>query len=583
MSFDAELAKDHYQINIVIKIKDHYFSRFPIDSGLTIDAKYQCVGKCSINPAIVDIRSVRTTLSSLSFTLVDLDGAVSSLLSTEENSLMGDDVIMYQGFITGSFDWSDYQIISQGVINKINKKENIYNFKAKELMTKLNDDFYDHFDSLIVELTQGETTNIQLYDVGGFADSGKVEIDGEFINYTGRDLVNNYLTGLTRSDLNSTAKAHSIDTNVYRVDELEDNPFDILLKTMISPSGGGVYSVLDQGLNISQNEIDIAQIESIRDASFSGDQYRFYMHDVGNALKFYEREIMEATNCRFVNRDGLISIAELDQVIPGEIVPEINEQTIVGFPNWSKDSDRIINEIIINYNFNEGLNQYTRTDTYLDQNSIDTYNKKNRLNFSFKGIQSDLSGFAIVKSRAEKLLERLATPQTRIKIKTHFKNSNFNIGDKVNLIHRYLPSSSGLGIDDQIEILSRGIDLNSALVNFDLQYTSSFNLRFALIAPSPLIVSVTSQSIFEVPDGSAYRESYKISIDEEVKTIIDVTGNIITVDSDFITILDETKRVKFPPYDTPWSNTQKNKYIAISFNDNQNFPSDDSSPYLISF
>ena len=154
------------------------------------------------------------------------------------------------------------------------------------------------------------------------------------------------------------------------------------------------------------------------------------------------------------------------------------------------------------------------------------------------------------------------------------------MGDKVNFIHRYLPDQGGsLGISDDLEIISRGYDLNTGTINFKFAYTSFSGLRLGLIAPSPLIVSVTDQSIFEIPDGTCYDIDYVIIINGETRTIIDVTANIITVDLDFTAIMAGDK-VTFEDYNNA-SEGQHAKYAFVGVTGGDF--ADGSGPYLISF
>ena len=581
MTWETELSNSQFQLNIVITMDGINYARFQVDSGLVIDSENLIVGSTSLPASTVDLRNVRTTLASNTFTLLDVDGLISSRIGASASTLLNVPVIIRAGFITGSYDFADYEILSSATITAIKKGQNQYTFTAKETTSALNVDIYDDFNTLAAALAEGETTEMLLDDVSVFADSGTVNIGSEFITYTGRDVGLNKLTSLTRGDLASTAAAHNDGAKVFRVDTISDNPINLLLQLMISPGGGGTYDVLTDGAGINQTTIDVAAIEAIRDSTFPSDTYRFQMVDVNDALAFLETELLQATNTRFITVNGKISLALLDQATIGEVLPEINEDSITGFPSWNTGSDKIVNRIIMNYNFSAGTNSFTRTDTFNDTDSQSIFDKTNTITFSFKGIEAALNGAAIVANRANRLLGRLASAQTSISCKTLFTNANYQVGDKIRFIHRYLPDLGGaLGIDDDLEVISRGYDLNSGTIAFKLSYTSASGLRLGLIAPSPLIVSVASQSIFDVPDGSAYEIDYIIDIDGELRTIVDVTGNTLTVDIPFVTVLDNTKRVNFPDYDAS-SEGQHAKYAYV--NPTGFGFADSSGPDLISF
>ena len=110
MSFETESANKQFQLNIVLQIDGVYYSQFQVDSGLTIDSdKLGVVHQARINPFSVDLRSVRTTIQSLSFTLLDKDEIISVAIGNSPTQLVDVEVIMYVGYITGSFDFADYK------------------------------------------------------------------------------------------------------------------------------------------------------------------------------------------------------------------------------------------------------------------------------------------------------------------------------------------------------------------------------------------------------------------------------------------------------------------------------------------
>jgi len=128
--------------------------------------------------------------------------------------------------------------------------------------------------------------------------------------------------------------------------------------------------------------------------------------------------------------------------------------------------------------------------------------------------------------------------------------------------------------------MSRGLDLNSGTIAISLQYTSFISVRIGVIAPSPLIINVISDSEFEVDNyGIGYEIGYNVRINNEERTIINVSGNILTVDSDFSFPLNIGMMVKFVDYNNA-TDEQKQEYIFISPTGG-NFP-DGKKNYLIS-
>ena len=582
MTFEAELLNSEFQVNVIITLAGQDYARYQPDSGLIIPGENLLVGAVKVPASRVDLRNVKTTLSSNTFTLLDKDAIVSLRLGASKSKLLNLEARIRIGFMTGSFDIADYIDISKGKTVSITRVQNEYRFSAKEATSILNQEIYNKFDSLFSNLAQGATSEMILNDVTNFDDSGTVKVDNEIITYSGRDIGLNKLTGLTRGDLSSTDEEHNDGSEVFRVDTITGNPLDLLLQLMISSGGGGIYDVLSDGVGVGESNIDIVGIESIRDANFGSDVYRFYLYDIGDALTFLEEEILLATNCRFTTNNGLISIAILDQTVPGAELPLIDEDTIIGLPRWKVSSNRVVNRITINYNYSTGLGKFTRSAAFDDTDSQDAFNQIKSITYSFKGIEAGLNGANIVNSRANAMLARLSGAQTEISIRTFFKNSLLDVGSKVRFKHRYLLSTSGSStIDDDMEVISRGYDLNKGVITLKLAYTSvsTLGLRIGLIAPSPLIISVTSQSEFEVPNGSHYGIGYEILINGEQRTITNIVGNIITVGVAF-TAISIDDRVKFVDYDL-LSQAQKLRYASTGVI-GDNFL-DGLPPYNISF
>jgi len=596
MAFEDELVNNQFQLNVVVELAGQTYARYQPDSGITIPTENLILGNVNLQPLAVDIRDVKTTLPTNTFEILDINGLITTRMGASDNQLLNEPVIIKVGFITGSFDFADYKIFSSSLTTKMTRRPNAYRFSARENQD-LSPDVFDSGNELIAALPEGEIDEMFLSDVSAFADgpAAFVKIDDEVIQYQIRNVADNKLEDLTRGDENSTEADHDSGAVVNRVDIVQGNPLELLLQIMISTPGNttsNVYDTLPDGLAIDPLVIDVDGIEEIAIDNFGatgggltaisgGDQYRFVLVQTGQALTFFEQEILQATNTRFIQINGQTSIALLDQSVPGAAVGTIDESTIIGTPSWNLGTDKTINRIIVEWAWSEGLERYTRTSVFEDTDSQETFGFIKTLTLRFKGIQAALNGANIVQNRAGRLLLRLASAQTQITARTLFDSADFQIGDELNVIHRYLPDEGGtLGMSDQLEVISRGIDLNTGEVTFGLSYTSFFGLRIGVIAPSPPIDAVIDLSTFEVTDASdCYGEDFCIIINGEQRIIIDVTGDQITVDSDFssLTVGDI---VKFCDYDNQ-SAGQKGRFASICQDEGTGFPSDGSECFQI--
>lgn len=592
MSYSAEVAKQTISVNVVAKIGDEYYARVQPDSGLVIPDEHLILDDPQINGTNLDIREVSTPVGGFTFKLKDEDEFITKVIMLDANNFLEKTVEVFVGFKTGSFDWADYKKVANTRISNITKITNGYSVKSKEVISLLTNPTYNVADKLAINILPVSLT-LDLEDVSGFPTTGLIKINGEFIRYNG--ITNNTLENLTRGVLGTPAAAHSSGSDAYLVTELIDtNPIDMLLQLMLSKDGDlnndPTYDVLPNGLGLTSDEVNIAEFEAVRDSYFNGEQFRLYMYNQNNTLKYIEAELLRATNCRIFSLDGKISISVLDQVdVTGE-VPEINEDTIIGTPTWTLGSNKIVNVIRIKYDYDEATGLYNKSQTFEDQDSIDVFGRKTPLNYSFKGAIEALNGGSIVANRGERLLNRLSTPRGNITVKCEFDASETEIGANILLNHRFLPKQgAGLGIYDQLEVMSRSINLKDAVINLKLEYTSFTGIRVPFIAPSPNIAAVINQRTFEVPDGSCFNVGFALKLwnndtneyyPDTVNLIESIDGNVITMANDFTTILTTEIRIKMADYNSN-STQQRNRYASVG-NDSGLFD-DGTKSYQIIF
>lgn len=584
MSYDTELVKKQFQTNLVLKIGNEWYSNDQVDSdaldligtGSGIPVQHLgLVQNVKVNPVQFEIKTVSSTTQTLSFELLDKDGLISAELGASPTAFLELPVLCYAGFVTGSFDFQDYKLIAETSVRKITKRSNLYAFDSTEITSLLDGNIFDTVSSLDSAITNTSTA-LTLTDASDFPNAGMIRIDDEYIVYTSKS--GNILNGLARGDLSSIADAHDAESPVYLVFQSGDiNPITLLLQIMVSPGGGGTYDVLDDGLGIDQNKIDITTFESIRDTFFPTEQFRFYLHNIGKASDFIQKEILLATNTRIFAKEAKISASILDQVTFSTTTTLVDENSITALPQWTINSDNVVNQVVINYGYSEGEDKFSRQYIATDNDSITTYGASNALVYNFKGIKADLNGAVIAQNRATRLLSRLATPQAQISVATQFDKSNINIGDNVNLVHRYIPQQGGgLGINAQLEVMSRSVDFGLGKAEYKLAYTSYANLRIGLIAPASQIVSITSQSVFNIPssDSSAWDVGYKCVLfntatnsfmPDAVNEIVSIVGDTVTMLNNWTTTLTTDHMIRFADYDQ-CSVEQTSKYAFVGFN-----------------
>ena len=589
MAYEDEAAKAQKTVNIVLKIGSEYFSTYQPDSGLVVPTKNLIVDDPLINGVTADIRRASTPVGSLTFKLKDESEYMTVKIMADENNFLEKEVVCYVGFINGSYDFADYKEMARTYIDSVTKIANGYSILSKEITSLITNPTYNVKNKLGISILLGSTT-LDLQDAIAFPDSGLIKIDNEFIRYASK--TDNTLAGLTRGFIGSPA-AHSLGADAFLVTEIINvNPIDIILRLLLSKNGDLVndptYDVYKNGLGIDPNLINIAKFEEIRDLFLENDLYSLYLYNESDTLKYIEAQILQPTNCRLFADSGKISINILDQINVNSVAREVNEDQIIGVPTWKLVSDKITNVIRLFYDYDEETAKYLTTYELKNEDSIAVFGEKKPLEFRFKGIKSSLSGSVIIEKMAVQLLGRLSTPRGTVSMRGLFDISDLKIGDDIILNHRFLPQQGGaLGIYDQIEIVSKSIDLKNITCSFKLEYTSFAGIRVGFIAPSLKITSITDQKTFEVDSVAAIKEGYlfrlwnnvtKEFLPDAINVIESIIGNTVIMANEFGTTLTTDLMLRFPDYEFSTSD-QRARYAFIG--ENSGFFSDGSKVYQI--
>lgn len=532
------ITSKKYVGNVVVQIGSTYFAIRQPDSGLVISTPYdKCIVSLLLNPSTIDIRRVTTNISSFAFRVIDTQYLMTGLVLGDGAELMGQQVRIFLGRSNTGMDFSEYFELPRTFVQKFDRSDNTYTITTSEQTSRMDRPIYADVSACAVDFLAATTIITMRDDISGFPTSGVLKIEDEFLSYAGVDLVNNRFTGCIRGVLNSIPADHAANTDMVLVETVTDNPISIILKLLISQGGGGVYDVLQRGLGIDETLIDIAQMEALRDDLFAGVLFTLSLYTIDSALTFIENELLFPNGLRLTNSsdNSKVSLAILDKA---EFVEEdnvIDNDTITKFPKWTIDGTIITNSLDIQWDFNEGTNQFQKRNVYNDNDSITAYGPQNPLAFTFHGIKALLGGQAFVDDFASRLLERLSTPTPIVTVNTQIDKSLQQIGDKAYLVSDKVPAADGtLDFDSNLEIVARTINQTTGDVQFDLAYTSFTQIRSGFIAPSDLITSIVSQSQINVVAGRGqqYRVGWYMLLWDEVNQVYcaDSPNKIIAID-----------------------------------------------------
>ena len=586
MSFDTELANSlQLRVNLVIKIEtssgDFYFSKNQVDSGLTIDAdKIKTVSMFSTNPTQIDLRRAKQSVGSSTVKINDRDQVFSNFLGQGLAALINLPITLYVGLNTGSFDWSDYVTVNEYVIESINQSGTNYSMRCKSQTDSIQEQIYDIAGNLDSSIGDVDTSFDAITGEDIFAASGRIRIDNEFMQYTGTSFAGGVttFTGVTRGDESSVAATHSAGSTVIQVEKITDNPINILLKIILSTGNGtnGSFDTLLDGAGVPEAKVDVTAFIDIRDQFFPADDFTLLLYSIPNALKYIETELLQANNLRLTEDNGLLSLAILDQSVPGATLPVVDESVISAQPGptWNITKTQVVNWFQMRYFFVEGEQKYARIRTFQDDDSIALYGLKKGPLLSFKGIQSD----TIASDRGNRYLNRFSTPFAKVTSTNFLKTYSTPVGGKVNFTHPDLPRpGGGLGLNNELELLKKGIDYASGQVKATYVFTSYANVKRGLIAPSDEIVTLIDQRTFTVSAGrgALYKTGWFMQLydnatcslldDTIVNQIININGDTITFSQDFPSAAAGLTTLRFASYDDS-SPDQTARYAYIVAN-----------------
>jgi hypothetical protein len=591
MSFESELQDlRQLKVNLVLKITAPsptgvtYFSKYQVQSGLVVPStNVGMVTSFSVPGSQIDLLSAKQDIGSATVEIVDKNNVFSTFMGQPLSALIGLRADLYVGLITDTgFAWSQYITEKQNyVIKTLDKRGNTYTIGLRSQQDRMQGAIYNFRGNLTTFTSQVATT--MTIDTGGDtfkAATGlnpqRAKINKEFIQYTGKTYTApiTTLTGISRGDESSDAVAHKAGVECFFVEKVIANPIDLLLRLMMSTGFGtnGSYDVLFDGCAIPAADIDTASFLSIRNTFFPSDTFTLFFYNIPNALKYIEVEFLQANNVRFTEVNGKIGLAILDQSVPGDDLPIVNEDVITSkpAPSWKLSENRLFNSFVMEYFYNEGTETYSKTKQFDDVSSQSIHGIRTTGNLKFKGITTD----GVAQERGQRLMDRFSSPQSEITCTQFLKTYNTPPGEKVTFTHRDLPSpGGGLGLNHELELLKKAINYATGLVQATYVFTSYINLRRGLIAPSSVVASVISSNQITVPldHGVRYKVGYVLNLFSNVthlvvdginNVITDVTGDTITFANNFTGLAAGTTYLKFADYDYA-DDVQRAKYMYI--------------------
>lgn len=468
----------------------------------------------------------RSSISSISFVLNDVEGNVTALIA---EGLGGRIVTLYMGF--DNIDESEFVAVFTGPVTNYALTPDLagYEISARDPQTlvnrkvcecgatKLTADMaatsvgqYTHYLTILENTNvvffnsvdpvtfgatldnvfgadnweyeqasdevEGDTAHVG--DTTGWLSSGYAQIENEIVAYSGR--TSTTLTGLTRGALGTSAAAHSTNAAVRELIRLGPaHPMDI---------AQSLYTDTDKrGLSIDAALVGSARFAAVK-ASIGDYTMDFRITEAFNAKTFLEEEIFSIMACYPVTTGGgLLSVKEFAKPEDLDADATIDHSNIradqSGKPylQWNGNFQSVINKVTYNYDYSTTETtdrlKFKATLSDEDGDSITQYGEK-PLVINSRGLRSELTGTTdLINSRIALILARYKNAAPIVKARVHMQKNLIEPGDVVLVESSLLPDpgTGTRGMSAQMEVVNRSNDYQGGHVDLDLLWTAFGN------------------------------------------------------------------------------------------------------------
>jgi hypothetical protein len=339
----------------------------------------------------------------------------------------------------------------------------------------------------------GETEVVFNETPDGLPAKGTLEIENERIRYTARDDALKKVTGITRAVDSTSLAAHGTGTLVRNgeqlrpgnrvqlfegsetTDETSYNSYtvmDIVTRTRpgseplimleaqdvqrftrrtvfltatpalpVTRSGNPMtllknFYTTDVG--IPSVRVDTAGLDNLaNEADFTGQVYEFLIKEPQDAREWARLLHRATATWPFVKRDGKIGAKKIRLPTAGPF-PTLTEANIVGVPQWFATDDRIINQVVVRYDWDlaDLPGSFRVVDTFEDVASRDRLGIQTSIIIDTRGIKTTQSGGTIAQKVAKRIFDRYRLPTEGFVCRVFFSAlRDFDIGDFVDFTH----------------------------------------------------------------------------------------------------------------------------------------------------
>jgi hypothetical protein len=441
----------------------------------------------------------RSTIGSFTFTAVDLDEAITDEIRTqllvEDRGLSRREVRVITGDTDDFTDWQD-QRVDTYVVDGVVRSGRSYVFSCSDRTREQRVSIFEQQKTRLASTITATATTINVLSTAGFemlahtaaftdAPSATVgyfrlKQTGEVIRYTGTTSTS--FTGCTRGVFNTVPQPIVVDgaTADDRKPEIEEviyleMPGPELLYAVqtgvILSSSATLPTRWHMG--IDETYVDDAGYEAIGTdlydpaAPADGMVLRFLHLKKEDGKKFVEEQLhVPMGTYPIVDTFGVLGIRRIASIVSAAS-PQfvLNEQTVISHGDVQHALSRVINRVIVNWNFDG--EDFTRTNIVLNNNSIAVHGASKPLTLNLRGLHVSRHSRATIQRISDYLFERYGAPPIEGEISVSRVLNQVEIGDVGQIVLQRIPDFAGADyLNRAFEVQGRRVNWKTGRVSF---------------------------------------------------------------------------------------------------------------------
>lgn len=511
-AFDVAHSSPNKELRLVVKIDFPTPVYFTSHSDITISGATvfpSSLYRTSSTSAKLNPDEARTEIGTISFELIDKDGAITDHFRNElnnDNGLKGQFVELYTGYAGLPFE--DYRLEQTQIIDKsLTHDGGSYKVQCRDIQREMRKDIFDLAKTRLSATVEKGASTISVYDTNGFEANPHGSSYGDQpgqsviyfkINYqngfeicsaTGKTA--NTFTGVTRGLFGSKDIKHEVpqDSNPDNGPEVIEFvylelPAPKLAYAVLTGKLIGEVNTIPSGwsLGVPEAFVDIDDFTGIGTDLYDptddtkGFICRFEAIEKTDGKRFIETQVCFPKMYLTVKANGKIGLKRMNGVLSNaDYIDTLDASNITKTSDLEQDLSRVHSVIDVHWSWFEFQGrkpQFYRRNTLIDQKSLVRHNKGKTdkpLTIQLKGLHNSRHTYTTLRNLFDALRDRYAGPPLGLKVDLLPSKNGLEIGDlvRVKLDHlRDLASDDTL--DRTFEIQQVTIDQLSGKISATL-------------------------------------------------------------------------------------------------------------------